>query len=51
MMFWVQMGPESKIEEVTVYVSKNFKKKLYQGLVIGELISVVAHFKLALFQL
>ena len=44
---WAQV----KDHKVTVQVSTTFSKAPYQCLVVGEIISIVAHFKLILFRL
>ena len=45
------MGPGSKMKRSQLMFSSAFSKALYKVLVVGETISVVGHFKLALFHI
>ena len=44
------MGPGSKIKRSQLRLAPLFQKPLTKGLDVGETVSVVLHFKLALFQ-
>ena len=48
--FWVQMGSGSKIKRQQLKLAPLFQKPVYLGLVVGETILILAHFKLMLFQ-